>query len=130
MWSFSARRTHHQFIRGIVILCRHRSSTEVFCYVTSASTVLPASPVEGAGRSPIVASKFLVIPCDGVDQPDSASLNRNVITSTARVLKQVSTMPSLVVVGDQSDCVTDQGVASSIDRKTSDVIWTQRIPGH
>ena len=92
--------------------------------------MLPASPVEGAGRSPIVASKFLVIPCDGVDQPDSASLNRNVITSTARVLKQVSTMPSLVVAGDQSDCVTDQGVASSIDRKTSDVIWTQRIPGH
>ena len=47
-----------------------------------------------------------------------------------KVPKQVPATPSPVLAGDQLYFVSDQGVATSVDALTGDVIWTRRLSGN
>ena len=47
-----------------------------------------------------------------------------------KVPKQVTAMPSPVLVGDQLYLVNDQGVATSVNAKSGEPIWTKRISGN
>ncbi len=47
-----------------------------------------------------------------------------------RVKKQVPTMPSPILVGNELYMITDQGVASCVDVKTGDIVWQERIEGN
>jgi outer membrane protein assembly factor BamB len=47
-----------------------------------------------------------------------------------KIPKQVPAMASPVLAGDQLYFVSDQGVATSVDAKTGEPIWTKRISGN
>lgn len=46
-----------------------------------------------------------------------------------KLTRGVPQKPSLTLVGDLLFMINDRGIASSVDAKTGDVVWTSRIPG-
>ena len=84
---------------------------------------------------PVIAGDLVCI-CTGFMQPHLVAIKlggEGDVTDSHiawRISKQVPAMPSPVVVGDQIYYVTDQGVASSADTKTGEVVWSKRIAGN
>ena len=83
-----------------------------------------------------VTGHGLVYVCTGFMNPQIWAIGINGkgdVTETHvrfKVPKQVPATPSPVLVGDQLYFITDQGVATSVNAVTGEVIWTKRIAGN
>ena len=83
-----------------------------------------------------ISGNGMVYVCTGYMQPQLWAIGlegRGDVTSTHvkfKISKQVPTMPSPILVGDQLYFVSDQGVATSVDAVTGEVLWTHRLAGN
>jgi outer membrane protein assembly factor BamB len=81
-------------------------------------------PVAGKGMiymcTSFMQSELLAIKLNGEAEP----------TIAWQFGKQVPTMPSPLLVGDELYLVSDKGVATCLDAETGKVHWTQRLPGN
>ena len=66
-------------------------------------------------------SELLAIKLDG------SSANPEI---TWRYKKSVPQMPSPLLVGDELYMVSDKGIATCLDAKTGEMIWTERLGGN
>lgn len=85
--------------------------------------------------APVMAGELVCI-CTGFMQPQLLAIRTDgegdVTTSHIvwKIPKQVPTMPSPIVVGNEIYYVTDQGVLSCAKTSNGEVIWSKRIAGN
>ncbi len=85
--------------------------------------------------APVMAGDLVCI-CTGFMQPQLIAIRTNGegdVTASHiawKIPKQVPTMPSPIVVGDEIYYVTDQGVLSCANASNGEVIWSKRISGN
>ena len=85
--------------------------------------------------APVMAGELVCI-CTGFMQPQMIAIRldgEGDVTASHiawKIPKQVPTMPSPIVVGDEIYYVTDQGVLSCANASTGEVIWSKRIAGN
>ena len=84
---------------------------------------------------PVMAGELVCI-CTGFMQPQLIAIRTDGegdVTASHiawKIPKQVPTMPSPIVVGDEIYYVTDQGVLSCANATNGEVIWSKRIAGN
>ena len=83
-----------------------------------------------------IAGKGMVFICTGYTQPQLWAIKlggKGDATGTHvawQVKKQVSAMPSPILVDDLLYMISDQGVVTCVDAKSGETVWTHRVPGN